>query len=127
TRLEFSWYNEENLPQESGIMLYQDISYRPNKIPLVITGRFAVFETDSWNTRIYAYENDVLYYFSIPAYYSRGTRAYLLAKYSIKRNIDIWLRVAQTYFADQKELGSSLDKIEGSTRSDVRIQVRYKF
>lgn len=127
TRIEFSWYNEENLPQESGIMLYQDISYQPQNIPLSITGRFAIFETDSWNTRIYAYENDILYYFSIPAYYSRGTRAYLLAKYSIKSNIDIWFRVAQTYFADQKELGSGLDKIDGPTRSDVRIQLRYKF
>ncbi|MFO8022405.1 MAG: helix-hairpin-helix domain-containing protein, partial [Perlabentimonas sp.] len=78
-------------------------------------------------TRIYAYENDVLYYFSIPAYYSRGTRAYLLAKYSFGRRMDIWFRIAQTYFADQDQLGSGLAQIDGSTRSDVRVQVRLKF
>ncbi len=127
TRIEFSWYDEENLPQENGAMLYQDISYRPKRIPLVLTARFAIFETDSWNARIYAYENDVLYYFSIPAYYSQGTRAYLLAKYSVGNNLDIWFRVAQTFFADQEELGSGLDLIEGQTRSDMRIQLRYKF
>lgn len=127
TRLEFSWYNEENIPNEKGTLLYQDISYRPPTYPLVLTARFAIFDTDSWNTRIYAYESDVLYYFSIPAYYSRGTRAYLLAQYTLGQNFDIWLRVAQTYFAHQDQLGSGLDMIDGSTRSDFRIQIRYKF
>ncbi|NHB68383.1 ComEA family DNA-binding protein [Perlabentimonas gracilis] len=127
SRIEFSWYDEENLPQESGIMVYQDISYRPRQLPLTLTARFAVFETDSWNTRIYAYENDVLYYFSIPAYYSRGSRVFLLAKYSIGRSVDIWFRVAQTFFADQDVLGTGLDRIDGSTRSDARIQLRFKF
>lgn len=127
SRIEFSWYNEENLPFESGVMVYQDISYRPSKWPLTLTGRFAIFETDSWNTRIYAYENDVLYYFSIPAYYSRGSRVYLLAKYSIGRNVDIWFRIAQTFFANQEELGTGLDKINGPTRSDARLQLRFKF
>ncbi|PKP36346.1 MAG: hypothetical protein CVT98_08170, partial [Bacteroidetes bacterium HGW-Bacteroidetes-15] len=127
SRIEFAWFEEENLPMEMGIMVYQDISYRPTSLPLSLTARFAIFETDSWNTRIYAYENDVLYYFSIPAYYSRGTRAYFLAQYSIGKKIDLWFRVAQTFFADQNQLGSGLDQIDGSTRSDVRIQVRLKF
>jgi hypothetical protein len=127
SRIEFSWYEEENNDIEKGIMVYQDISYRPLKIPLVLTTRFAIFETDSWNTRIYAYENDVLYYFSIPAYYSRGTRAYLLAQYSVGKRMDVWFRIAQTFFADQEELGTGLDLIEASTRSDIRLQVRLKF
>lgn len=127
TRIEFAWYEEENLPLESGIVVYQDISYRPKTIPLVLTARFAVFDTDSWNTRIYAYENDVLYYFSIPAYSSMGTRAYFLAKYSIGRDVDLWFRVAQFYFANQTSLGSGLDKVNGPNRSDVRLQVRFKF
>jgi hypothetical protein len=127
SRIEFSWYEEENKALESGIMVYQDISYRPINTPLTLTARFAVFETDSWNTRIYAYENDVLYYFSIPAYYSRGSRVFFLAKYSINRDIDIWFRAAQTFFADQEQLGTGLDLIQGSTRSDVRMQIRIKF
>jgi hypothetical protein len=127
SRIEFSWYEEENKPMEKGIMVYQDISYRPVNSPLTITTRFAVFETDSYNTRIYAYENDVLYFFSVPAYYSRGTRAYFMAKYSVGRSMDIWFRVAQTYFANQEQLGSGLDLINGPTRSDARIQIRLKF
>lgn len=127
TRIEFSWYEEENLPLEKGLVVYQDFSYRPNTIPLTLTARFAVFETDSWNTRIYAYESDVLYYFSVPAYYSMGTRAYFLAKYTIGRDIDIWFRIAQTFYANQTSIGSGLDKTNGPSRSDVRIQARFKF
>lgn len=127
TRLEFSWYDEKNLPHEKGILLYQDLTYRPLAYPLILTARFAIFETDSWNTRIYAYENDVLYYFSIPAYYSKGTRAYLLAQYSLGQKVDLWVRLAQTFFADQEQLGTGLDLIDGPTRSDIRVQVRFKF
>ncbi len=127
SRIEFSWYDEEQKSTEKGLIVYQDVSYRPNRIPLVLTARYAIFETDSWNARIYAYENDVLYYFSIPAFYSRGTRAYFLAKYSIGKNLDLWFRVAQTFFTDTKYLGSGLDKIEGDTRSDVRLQLRFTF
>ena len=127
SRIEFSWYNQELMPAETGAMVYQDVSYRPKRLPLTPTARFAVFDTDSWNTRIYAYENDVLYYFSIPAYYSRGSRVYLLAKYSVGSNVDIWFRVAQTFFANQQELGAGLDRIDGSTRTDARIQIRFKF
>ena len=46
----------------------------------------------------YAYENDVLYAFSIPAYYNRGTRTYLSAKYRVMRGIDVWLRYGLTYY-----------------------------
>ena len=127
SRIEFSGYSEENKPNEYGAMFYQDISYRPNKVPIVLTARLAIFDTKSWNTRIYAYESDVLYYFSIPAYYSRGTRAYFLAKYSVGRNIDIWLRVSQTFFANQEQLGTGLSQINGPTRSDARLQVKLKF
>ncbi|MDY0200510.1 MAG: helix-hairpin-helix domain-containing protein [Bacteroidales bacterium] len=127
SRIEVSGYSEENRPNEYGAMFYQDISYRPKKVPIVLTARLAIFDTKSWNTRIYAYENDVLYYFSIPAYYSQGTRAYILAKYSVGQNIDIWLRFSQTFFANQEQLGSGLSQIDGPTRSDARLQVKFRF
>ncbi|HZJ74040.1 MAG TPA: helix-hairpin-helix domain-containing protein [Perlabentimonas sp.] len=127
SRIEFSAYSEESKPNEHGAMFYQDISYRPQRVPIVLTARLAIFDTESWNTRIYAYENDVLYYFSIPAYYSQGTRAYLLAKYSAGKNIDIWLRVSQTFFANMEQLGTGVTQIDGPTRSDARLQVKFKF
>ncbi len=127
SRIEFSWYEAEEGNPEKGLLIYQDVSYRPAKIPLTLTARFAIYDTDGWNSRIYAYENDVLYSFSIPAYYSQGTRFYIIGKYSINRNIDIWVRYAQSYFANTTKIGSGLDEIQGPTRSDLRAQIRIRF
>ena len=127
SRVEMSWYNLDNSNSERGVVVYQDVSWKSQSIPLALTARFAVFDTDSWNTRIYAYENDVLYYFSIPAYYSNGTRVYLLAKYDVSKSLELWFRVAQTFYANETTLGTGLDEIEGSTRSDMRLQLRLKF
>jgi hypothetical protein len=127
SRIEFSWYEIEGSPSEKGLLLYQDVSFRPQSLPLVITARFAIFDTDGYNSRIYAYENDVLYSFSIPAYYSQGTRFYIIGKYSIGKKVDLWLRYAQTYFTNTTSIGSGLDLINGPTRSDIRAQIRLRF
>ena len=125
-RIEIAQYDINDL-REWGYMVYQDIQYRPSKIPFVFTTRFAVFETDSWNTRIYAYEPDVLYAFSIPAYYSRGIRSLLVVKYTASASLDFWFKIGNTYFHDQDGLGSGLDFIEGKRRTDIKLQLRYKF
>ncbi|HOP03802.1 MAG TPA: hypothetical protein PL017_04325 [Tenuifilaceae bacterium] len=125
-RVELSMYSIDSSEPERGVVVYQDVSYKPSNFPLALTARFAVFDTESWNTRIYAYESDVLYYFSIPAYYSKGTRAYLLAKYEVSRNLELWFRIAQTFYANETSLGTGLDEIEGSTRTDIRLQLRLK-
>lgn len=127
SRLEFSEYKRGNEPLERGFLLYQDVIYQFAKAPLRITFRYALFDTDSYNARIYAYENDVLYFFSVPAYSGRGTRIIALAKYDLGRNIDIWLRWAQFYYTDRQTVGSGKDEINGNTKSEIKAQVRFKF
>lgn len=126
SRIELSFF-EENNESESGYMLYQDIKYSALKIPLVLYFRFAVFDTESFSTAIYAYENDVLYAFSIPAYYSKGTRTYLALKYSLTEKLDAWFRIAQTNYADKTEIGSGLSLIDDNKKTEVKFQLRYKF
>jgi hypothetical protein len=53
-----------------------DILYKPLLAPYAAVLRLQYFETDSYNSRIYAYENDVLYSYSIPAFYDKGFRYY---------------------------------------------------
>jgi hypothetical protein len=126
SRIELSFFEEDN-QNETGYMIYQDVQYRSLKFPLVLNFRFASFDTESFSTAIYAYENDVLYGFSIPAYYSKGIRTYLTLKYSISEKIDVWLRYAQTSYADKTEIGSGLALIDGNKKSEVKFQIRYKF
>jgi len=88
--------------------------------------RFAVFDTDTYNARIYAYESDMLYNFSIPAYYSQGTRFYLNLKYSVTKYLDFWIRYSQSYYSDLDVISSGLSEIQGNTKSEIKAQIRIR-
>jgi hypothetical protein len=89
--------------------------------------RLQYFETDSYDSRIYAYENDVLYSYSIPPFSDKGFRYYVTFNYDLTKKISFWLRWAQTIYKDRKTVGSGLDEILGNKRSDLKIQARYVF
>jgi hypothetical protein len=127
SRVELSGFQRGAEPLSRGYVVFQDISYAFSKIPVTLSARYALFQTDTYDSRIWAYENDVLYFFSIPAYSGRGSRAYALVKCDIGKRIDLWLRWAQFFYADRKVVGSGLDESEGPTRTEVKVQVRFKF
>jgi len=112
---------------DNGYLIYQDVIYKPDKLPLALAIRYSIFDTDSWDSRIYAYENDVLYGFSIPAFYSKGMRSYLNLKYSIAKNVDFWFKYAITRYFDKDTIGTGLTEIQGNTKSEVKVQFRFKF
>ena len=126
-RIEFKFYNNHQNTNDQGYLIYHDINYKPLKIPLTLSFRYAMFETDSYDTRFYAYESDILYAFSIPAYYSKGTRTYITLKYSVSDKIDLWLNWGQFYFSDKNVISSGLTEIQGNHKSEVKAQIRIKF
>jgi Helix-hairpin-helix motif len=91
-----------------------------------IKGRVAYFKTDSYDNRVYAYENDVLYAVSFPAYYGRGMRYYLIGKFPINNNLDAWVRWANTKVYERENIGSGNDAV-GNTKNDIKIQLKYSF
>lgn len=127
SRIEYSQFQRGDEPRSEGFMLFQDLQYKFTKLPITLTGRYAVFQTDDFDSRLYAYENDVLYFFSIPAYFGRGTRTYLMMKYDISRRIDLWVRWAQFYYTDRHVIGTGLEQIDGNTRTEIKVQARFKF
>ena len=124
-RVEISHYEKEQEKQK-GMLLYQDIKLHP--LPLLdITLRYALFDTEGFESRIYTYEHNVLYSFSIPALFDEGSRFYMLVKYSPLPYLDLWARYAVTSYTQKKEISSGLNRIAGNKRSDISVQVRLKF
>lgn len=123
-RAEASWYDRKGPEKEQGFMIYTDFFYKPLMNPLALNARLQFFETDGYNSRIYAYENDVLYSYSIPPLYGKGFRWYANANYDITRKITVWFRIARSFFPDQSTVGSGLDEIASNHRTDYRVQVR---
>lgn len=124
-RIEWVHYAKEGTV-EQGYLLYQDILYRPLKLPLQLTFRYALFSTGGDPSRIYAYEYDVLYAFSVPSFSGRGQRWFLLARFSINQMIDLWLRFARVTYADRSSIGTGCDKINGNSKSEVKVQLAIK-
>jgi hypothetical protein len=112
---------------QKGFLIYQDIVYRHFSSPWAITLRYAIFDTDGYDARIYAYENDVLYAFSFPFYSYKGHRAYIVARYRINRFIDLQARIAQIVYTNRNEIGNGMDLTAGNTRTEVKAQLRVKF
>lgn len=127
SRLDYSIVDDGVHPRSQGIMLYQDVVYKPIAFPFSFTTRFAIFDTDGYDNRFYAFENNLLYTFSIPAYYNRGTRFYFNLRYRGIRNLTLEARYAQTFWSNQDKIGSGPTEIAGQVQSSVSAQVKYSF
>ena len=127
TRVEAVDYRRTNEPVEHGFIIYQDLVHRPLRSKVEITLRAALFETDSYDARVYAYESDLIGVFSIPPYYGRGMRWYAMLRLKPLRRVDVWLRYGAWLYNDQDRISSGLQEIAGDRRSDLKMQVRVRF
>jgi len=126
-REELAAYELEGSNPEKGFLSFLDFLYRPLLKPYSGILRLQYFETGGYDTRIYAYENDGLYGYSIPAFYDKGYRYYLTVNYNMTKKFSAWLRWAQTIYRDKDRIGSGLDEIRGNRRSEIKLQLRYIF
>jgi hypothetical protein len=127
-RLEFVDYKVDNGRTEKGFLIYQDITYSKMGSKLSGSLRYALFQTDSYNSRVYVYENDMPGAYSIISHYYRGSRFYILLDYNVNRKIEIWLRYSQTVYDNKKNISEgALTEIKGNTKSEIKAQIRFKF
>ncbi len=126
-RLELVSYQRANQEKKYGFLVYQDIIYRPTGKPFDLNFRYTLFDADSYDARLYAYESDVLYSFSIPAFSGKGSRVYLVGKYKLSSKFDIQARIAHSWYDDKSKVGSGLEEIDGNSKTDLKVQIRWKF
>jgi uncharacterized membrane protein len=126
-RVELLWYDKNGSNKENGFLTYADLIYKPLQKRYSGNLRLQYFETDGYNSRIYPYENDVLYSFSIPAFYGKGFRYYVNINYDMSKKLSFWLRWAQTIYRDQQSIGSGLDEISGNKKTEVKLEARFIF
>ncbi|MDG1148304.1 MAG: hypothetical protein P8N52_08385 [Crocinitomicaceae bacterium] len=126
SRVEYVTINRPSNNGEDGFIITQDLLFKSKSTPFDFSLRYALFDTESYNTRIYTYENNALYVFSVPSYYYRGSRAYALIRYTFARKFDLWVKYGVSIFANRKTLGSGSEQITGNTKSDLTVQLRMK-
>lgn len=106
-----------------GLMILQDVQYGQNKWRL--TGRVALFDAETYDNRLYAFENNVLWTFSIPAFAGQGMRYYLLGQYQFTPKLTAYFRFSRTSYTDREVISSGLQRIDGPNQTDTALMLRY--
>jgi len=111
---------------EKSTLFSQDISWKPESKPFSLGIRYALFDAGSYDSRIYAYESDLLYVYSAPSFYGKGTRNYLVISFRILRRIDCWIKLGQTRYLNRYESGSGDNHLPGNQKTDLGVQMRVR-
>ena len=123
TRIEGKAAGESATTNPFGYLVYQEAQIRLFKRLENITLRFALFDIPGYASRIYVYEPEVLYGYSVPAYQGKGMRSCLVLKFGMAGRIDLWVRGGITYYTDRNQVGSGLDMTDGNVRGELTGQL----
>lgn len=114
--MEFVWLKQAGYPQQKGFLGMAGFSFHQNSFSGNLSASF--FETDGYDTRIYIYESDLLYNYSLPAYFERGLHYHINLRKDFNNlfrqagkhfRITGWIKWGQTYYPGYSSIGSGLD------------------
>lgn len=126
TKVDHKGYNSgKSVKRENGFLIYQDIRLRPSN-KFQIQTRLTFFESDSFDSRLFQFENDLPGMLTNRALFGRGNRWYLLAKYKLGKKIAAYLKYSETYRDDVDVIGSGSDQINGNLDRRVSVQLEMK-
>lgn len=112
-------------PNSFGWMLSETAGYN---FGIINAGmNIGYFHTRDYNSRLYTYERGMLYTFSFPMFYGEGMRAALFMRGNIGNNLVIIGKAGMTKYFDRNKISSSYQEINGSSQTDIDIQIKWKF
>jgi hypothetical protein len=95
-----------------GMLLFEDINYRFKMIPIALWFRYCLFSTETWDSRLYTYENDLLYSFSIPALSGEGSRSYIMVKFDLGHFGEMRIKYGLTSIIEKSGTESFNDELK---------------
>ena len=125
-RAEIVWYDKQAVGEQNGYLFFSDILYKPLQKPFTGSLRVQYFETEGYDSRVYAYENDVLYSYSLPGFSGKGSRVYLNLAYEAGPKLSFWVRWAQTFYRASPN-GSGTTGIFAGQGPELKTQVLWVF
>lgn len=127
TRIEYNHYFIKDAGlKENGFLVFQDVRYVPQK-NINLYGRIIFFQTDSFNSSVYEYENDLLGVMPNLAMYGKGVRWYLIIKYKPLNFLTLSTKYSETYKPDVTSLSSGDNEIIGNVDNRISFQIDMSF
>ncbi len=132
SRLDFTRINylsqSQNLSDksENGMLLYQEIRLQATQ-KLRLWARLSFFGTDSFDSRVFQYENDLPGVLTNRALFGQGTSWYFLLKYQLTHQINLQCKFSELYREDVGQLGTGADLINSNVDQRFAIQIEGRF
>jgi len=111
----------------TGWLLFAESLVRSKRGRADCSARIGFFNTPHWNLRIYAYERDVLYGYSVPVLYGKGVRWYFNMHAELFRGVDLWLKFSRFKYLDREKTGEGLDQMPGPSSTELKAELRIRF
>jgi hypothetical protein len=108
-----------------GWMVTQNIGYAHRW--LRVNATVGYFDTDDYESRVYGYEQGVLYTYSYRSYDGEGIRWSIAARADLGRHAMLMAHLSTTNYFDRDHISSSLQQIDHSSKTDLELQLRWKF
>ena len=119
-RFEYVRFDFANI-HENGFLTFQDLKFWGNYFSII--ARIIFFKTDSYNSRIYEFENNHHGLLTNLPMYGNGFRWYFILNFRPIPQLKISARYSETYKPDVKSLGSGLGEIKGNLLNRFSLQV----
>ena len=126
TTLDFATSQTLHFPSEFGYMISQNFGHRGNK-KIHGDGFIGYFNLDSYDSRLYSYERNILSTFYMPSFYGEGVRVALSVRWNIKSNLTFSVKASQTRYFNRDVISSGTEQIDGNSRSDIFTYLVFKF
>lgn len=132
SRIDFTKINynptSQNLSNrsENGLLIYQDIRLQVTQ-KFKLWARLSFFGTDSFDSRVFQYENDLPGVLTNRALFGQGTRWYFLLKYQFTQQISLYCKFSELYRKDVSQLGSGADLIDNNVDQRFAVQLQGRF
>ena len=126
-RIEMIWYDKKGQNISNGFLIFSDIIFVPSFKKYSTILRLQYFETDNYDSRLYCYEDKGFYSYSLPVFYGKGFRYFINTNYAFGKKFSVWIGWSQTIYQDRTSIGTGLDEILGNRRSDISLQMKYRF
>ena len=126
-RLELVRCNESGGGASDGFLTYIAFYYKPQLKSYTGNLMVFLFDTYDYSSRIYAHESDLLYSFSIPAFYGKGVKFSANFSCKIGKKTSVWLKWSGLYSIDHQNFGSGNDEIQGGFKEEIKTQLLFQF
>ena len=129
-RLEKKWVDYQYYKQVQshypnnfqGILLYQDLNLKLNH-DFDISARLTFFDTDSYESRLFQFEQDVPGMLTNQMLYGMGTRGYLRIQWKIKKILNLSIKYSSTQYHHVMPNSSSGEIKTDKTLDYISVQI----